>query len=358
MVVGTVRCVGRCCESSCEPIAYGRARREEPGRAARRLRILHASRTPHPALAVPVRLPRRAAGRRHSGAGGFGAGGRFRQRDQAVFRSALRLLPRGREAEGGPAASTRWRRISATPASRGIGPRSWTGSTPARCRRRSSRGPSRTRWPASRSGSPAQLTEAESARQAAVGEKVSFRRLSREEYRNTIRDLLGVTYDASDPAGLPEDPDWQGFERIGSVLTLSPAHVEKYLAAAETVLNEALALGPQPKVDVTRWTAAEMRVPGDVGERTGRARAARQGARRHRAEQRRAGRLRPEDQDRRRIRRPREAQRPAPGGRPAPRLRLYATDIGRTLFEQDVEAPEDQPVDARVPHAPAGRARI
>ncbi len=29
-------------------------------------------------------------------------------------------------------------------------------------------------------------------------------------------------------------------ERIGSVLSLSPAHVEKYVAAAESVLNEAL----------------------------------------------------------------------------------------------------------------------
>ena len=41
------------------------------------------------------------------------------------------------------------------------------------------------------------------------------------------RQHLGlVTYDAKDPAGLPEDPDWQGFERIGSVLTISAAHVE------------------------------------------------------------------------------------------------------------------------------------
>ncbi len=53
-------------------------------------------------------------------------------------------------------------------------------------------------------GSAGQLTEAESARQATSGEKVSFRRLSREEYRNTIRDLLGVTYDASDPRACPK----------------------------------------------------------------------------------------------------------------------------------------------------------
>ena len=100
-----------------------------------------------------------------------------------------------------------------------------------------------------------------------IGEKVSFRRLSREEYRNTIRDLLGVTYDATDPSGLPEDPDWQGFERIGTVLTLSAAHVEKYLAAAETILNEALALGPQPKVETTRLVRDDMRTRGDVAQR-------------------------------------------------------------------------------------------
>ena len=50
----------------------------------------------------------------------------------------------------------------------------------------------------------AQLMEADAVRQAAADEKVSFHRLTREEYRNTIRDLLGVTYDAADPTGLPD----------------------------------------------------------------------------------------------------------------------------------------------------------
>ncbi len=36
-------------------------------------------------------------------------------------------------------------------------------------------------------------------------------------------------------------------------------------------------------------------------------------------------------------------------------MRLYATDIGRTLFEQDVDAPEDQPVTLEFrTHLPAG----
>ena len=77
-----------------------------------------------------------------------------------------------------------------------------------------------------------QLAEAEAAGQAA--RKVAFRRLTREEYANTVRDLLGVTVDVTDPTGLPEDPDWHGFQRIGAVLTLSPTHVEKYLALAES----------------------------------------------------------------------------------------------------------------------------
>jgi mono/diheme cytochrome c family protein len=204
-----------------------------------------------------------------------------------------------------------------------------------------------------------QLTEAEAARQVAIGEKVAFRRLSREEYRNTLHDLLGVTYDASDPAGLPADPDWQGFERIGSVLTLSPAHVEKYLSAAETVLNEALALGPQPPVQTTRWTPAKWRVPGDVAERL---------ATRGLLEKVRAdivpnnGSLDAIDLDVKTtgeyaVRIKVSGLRPQ-GGR-APRLRLYATDIGRTLFEQDIEAPEDQPTIIEFhTHLPAGRHLI
>ena len=107
-----------------------------------------------------------------------------------------------------------------------------------------------------------QLNEAAAARSEAA-ERVTFHKLTRVEYANTIRDLLGANYDAADPTGLPEDPDWQGFERLGSVLTLSPAHVEKYLAAAETVLNEVLALGPPVKPEITRWTAADKWCRGD-----------------------------------------------------------------------------------------------
>ena len=69
-----------------------------------------------------------------------------------------------------------------------------------------------------------------------------IRRLNRIEYQNTIRDLLSVEIDASKI--LPADDSGYGFDNIGSVLTISPAHIEKYLLAAETALDKALVLGP------------------------------------------------------------------------------------------------------------------
>jgi len=204
-----------------------------------------------------------------------------------------------------------------------------------------------------------QLHEAEAAKQAGTGEKVSFRKLSREEYANTIRDLLGVTFDVTDPTGLPEDPDWQGFQRIGTVLTLSPAHVEKYLNAAETVLNEALSLGPQPKREVIHWSPFELR--GWTGfEKEYKARGIADKVRvdlvpnngaldDHTVDIKTAGEYL--------VRVKISGLRPANG--PAPRLRLYAGDISRVLFEQDIEAPEDKPVTIEFKtHLPAGKHPI
>ena len=84
----------------------------------------------------------------------------------------------------------------------------------------------------------ARMKDGEAAQMASRG-RVSYNRLTRDEYVNTVRDLIGVNYDANDPGAFLEDPEWHGFERIGSVLTLSPSNIEKYLAAAETILTEA-----------------------------------------------------------------------------------------------------------------------
>ena len=200
-----------------------------------------------------------------------------------------------------------------------------------------------------------QLREAETAKQASGGERVAFHKLTREEYANTIRDLLGVNFDVKGPTGLPEDPNWKGFERIGSVLTLSPAHVEKYLAAADAILDEALSLRPEPKRDTIHWGAFDMRWKDFKKEYEARGIA-----------------------DRVRIEivpnnyttdswpveikttgdyllRMKLSGLRAQGGR-APRLKVYLSSIDKTLIEQDVDTPEDQPitVEARV-HLNAGR---
>ena len=68
--------------------------------------------------------------------------------------------------------------------------------------------------------------------------RVTIRRLNRVEYNSTIRDLLGV--DARPADEFPEDDTGYGFDTIGAVLGLPPILMERYLSAAEKVLNLAL----------------------------------------------------------------------------------------------------------------------
>lgn len=94
----------------------------------------------------------------------------------------------------------------------------------------------------------ARVSEGQVARMAKRG-AVSHYRLSRDEYAFTVYDLLGVHYDVHLPGAFNEDPRWHGFERIGSLLSLSPSHVERYLRAAETVLERAFPERPvEPRI--------------------------------------------------------------------------------------------------------------
>ncbi len=67
--------------------------------------------------------------------------------------------------------------------------------------------------------------------------RVTVRRLNRIEYRNTIRDLMGVDFNAE--VEFPPDDTGYGFDNIGDVLTISPILLEKYLDAAKTIVSEA-----------------------------------------------------------------------------------------------------------------------
>ncbi|MFP6901131.1 MAG: DUF1592 domain-containing protein [Opitutales bacterium] len=111
----------------------------------------------------------------------------------------------------------------------------------------------------------AKISEGRAARMA-KRPPVAHYRLSRKEYQNTVYDLLGVRYDPAKPGELNADPLWHGFERIGSQLTLSPSHVERYFKAAETVLARAFPSKPvEPKK--VRKTAADLRYGGGTKQR-------------------------------------------------------------------------------------------
>lgn len=199
------------------------------------------------------------------------------------------------------------------------------------------------------------LKEGEAARLAAR-ERVGFYKLTREEYGYTIQDLLGVQYDYRDPTGFTEDPDYHGFERIGSVLSIAPSHIEKYFSAGEMILAEALpvkapvpflkkkdaydlrganqraeleAAGLIDKVRVDLWPGAELQ-----GGRPGPGQALPA-----------AGFYK--------VRIQLSGMKPKNGR--APHLVVYATDLDRMLFEQDIVTTEFEPTIVEfTAHLPAG----
>ena len=83
-------------------------------------------------------------------------------------------------------------------------------------------------------------------------------RLNRAEYGNAIRDLLALDVDVS--SLLPPDEEAYGFDNVADVQSVSPALMERYLAAAWKV--SALAVG-DPKI--SPWLET-YRVRGDLSQ--------------------------------------------------------------------------------------------
>lgn len=79
--------------------------------------------------------------------------------------------------------------------------------------------------------------------------KVTIRRLNRQEYRNTIRDLLHVDFEPDD---FPNDEVGYGFDNIADVLSVSPLLMEKFMAAADAIVAKAIVLDAAPKPVVKR----------------------------------------------------------------------------------------------------------
>ena len=79
--------------------------------------------------------------------------------------------------------------------------------------------------------------------------RVTMRRLNKEEYNNTVRDLLGVSIRPADD--FPSDDVGYGFDNIGDVLSISALHMERYMSAAEKVAKAAIRI-PRSKTLVVR----------------------------------------------------------------------------------------------------------
>ncbi len=85
------------------------------------------------------------------------------------------------------------------------------------------------------------------AMKRSTGGHVVLRRLTRYEYANTMRDLLGVDLDYA--ADLPPEPvSVDGFRNNGSALGMSPLQLEYYLKAARMGLEKAIVTGEKPRV--------------------------------------------------------------------------------------------------------------
>jgi mono/diheme cytochrome c family protein len=95
--------------------------------------------------------------------------------------------------------------------------------------------------------------------------RVGAHRLNRTEYANAVRDVLALDVDAS-ALLLPDEAD-DGFDNIAASLALSPAHLERYLAAAKQISR--LAVGDRTLADAPASSipncrsARAARPPGD-----------------------------------------------------------------------------------------------
>lgn len=100
-------------------------------------------------------------------------------------------------------------------------------------------------------GLDAALHAASRARQQRDG-RARARRLNRDEYQYTLRDLLGVEADYR--SRLPEDGTAYGFDKVGSALSLSAEHMDAYMAVSHAALEEFFrGAGPAPEQRKTMY---------------------------------------------------------------------------------------------------------
>jgi hypothetical protein len=180
----------------------------------------------------------------------------------------------------------------------------------------------------------ARITEGQANRMAKRG-PVNHYRLSRDEYANTVYDLLGVHYDPHLPGAFNEDPRWHGFERIGSLLSLSPSHVNRYFNAADIVLERAFPIR-SPKPRLTRKDANEKKEEWlEKNQLDGRVRWLMW-------PEKRIGGMNIQEEGTYRIKIQLSGM-PSLEGR-LPHLSIWHSHLKRSIWDMDINAPEDKPM--------------
>ena len=76
--------------------------------------------------------------------------------------------------------------------------------------------------------------------------RVPSRRLSRVEYEHTLHDLLGISGQIAKL--LPPENKSGSFDVVAAKQDMSNVHVKGFLKAADAALDEAIQLGPEPKI--------------------------------------------------------------------------------------------------------------
>jgi len=103
------------------------------------------------------------------------------------------------------------------------------------------------------------------SREVNPGRTGSVHRLNRSEYQNATRDLLGLEIDVT--ALLPvDDADKNGFDNVATMLSVSPALLDRYLAAAHKISRLALGIAPVGPTTDTYRVPASLDQNGQVSE--------------------------------------------------------------------------------------------
>ena len=94
--------------------------------------------------------------------------------------------------------------------------------------------------------------------------RVTIHRLNRNEYNNTVRDLLGTSQTPAD--AFPADDFGLGFDNIADVLSTSPLQAELYERAADGLIAEAMAI---PITEPTKFQIEAETALASVGSQAG-----------------------------------------------------------------------------------------